>query len=273
MPNPNRMLDKSHLSIDLAEERGLIHRDYIAHCFRWSHVVKLLMRNHSYKGARIIDIGCGKDQPLPRLMYANKMTGFYYTGIDINNLIAHEMLAKAHSNRKILTQLIQNQDASLLDPERLKWGKGNYLVCFEVLEHMHPVIMGRMLKHWHNLLNDDAIVFVSTPVYNGSAAANHINEMSRETLMAAFGHHKWEIVANYGTFASISDLQKVMSDSDIELLNELRNYYDTNVLATIFAPKYPKASRNNLWVLKKSEFAYLATMGEDQHEEIGAAFF
>jgi len=32
----------------------------------------------------------------------------------------------------------------------------------------------------------------------------------------------------------------------------LREYYDSNVLSTIFAPMYPQGSRNNLWVLRNS---------------------
>ena len=35
-------IDNTHLSIDQAEERGFIHRDYIAHCLRWTHVAKYL---------------------------------------------------------------------------------------------------------------------------------------------------------------------------------------------------------------------------------------
>ena len=59
--NPDRQYDKTHLSIDLAEERGFIHRDYIAHCFRWSHVTKYLMAQAKYKRVLIMDVGCGKD--------------------------------------------------------------------------------------------------------------------------------------------------------------------------------------------------------------------
>ena len=49
MPDPGRSIDKTHLSIDQAEERGFIHRDYLAHCFRWSHVVKHLGKKKLYK--------------------------------------------------------------------------------------------------------------------------------------------------------------------------------------------------------------------------------
>ena len=54
-------IDNTHLSIDQAEERGFIHRDYIAHCLRWTHVAKYLHLKSRYKKASILDIGCGKD--------------------------------------------------------------------------------------------------------------------------------------------------------------------------------------------------------------------
>jgi 2-polyprenyl-3-methyl-5-hydroxy-6-metoxy-1,4-benzoquinol methylase len=248
--NPDRLIDRTHLSIDQAEERGFIHRDYIAHCFRWSHVVKFLMQRHRYKDAHIIDIGCGKDQPLPRLLYANKMTGFDYTGIDANHMDFHDTLTKAHQNGKMRVSLHDDCDASLLPPEDLAWGLGDIGVCFEVLEHMQPFILRRMLKNWKNLFKADATIFVSTPVFNGSAADNHINEMGRETLGQLFEFHGFTIEGHWGTFASQSDLRNVMSPGDEAVLDRLGDYYDSNVLSTIMAPLYPQGSRNILWQLK-----------------------
>ncbi len=85
-----KAMDNTHLSIDQAEKRGFIHRDYIAHCLRWSHVVKFMGEKSRYKTADLLDIGCGKDLPLLRLLYSSKMipdTGSY-TGVDINKLEA-----------------------------------------------------------------------------------------------------------------------------------------------------------------------------------------
>ncbi len=107
-----------------------------------------------------------------------------------------------------------------------------------------------MLNAWKNQVKQDGILFVSTPVFNGSAAANHINEMGRVTLGKAFEMAGFEIIGNYGTFASISDYQHMMSKEQLGIFERLRDYYDTNVLATIFAPLFPAGSRNNLWVLR-----------------------
>ena len=248
--NPNRLMDKTHLSLDMAEERLIIHRDFIAHCFRWSHVVKQLMAGHAFKDAHIIDVGCGRDQPLPRLLYSNRMTGFDYSGIDINSLLPHEALVTAHTNGKMRVALHSETDASVLPLSKLKWGFGTHLVCFECLEHIQPFIAYRMLQNWKELLADGAQLFVSTPVFNGSAAANHINEMGWQSLGSAFEHHGYTVENFYGTFASKSDLMQVMTDDDRRRYEQLSKYYDSNVLSTIFAPLYPTASRNILWSLR-----------------------
>jgi 2-polyprenyl-3-methyl-5-hydroxy-6-metoxy-1,4-benzoquinol methylase len=255
MPNPNRLIDKSHLSIDQAEERGFIHRDYVAHCFRWSHVVKFLMQRHRFKSEIIMDVGCGKDLPLPRLMYANKMTDFAYIGIDMNHLTMPEMLATAVKNGKADIQLLGGKDASKIKYEELEFEHPTVAVCFEVLEHVHPTICQALVQNVYALLADGGHAFFSTPVYNGSAAANHINEMGREVLASLFESIGFNIEANYGTFASQSEIEPAIFSSIHEDLadvwNELKAYYDSNVLSVIFAPIFPHKSRNNLWHLKK----------------------
>lgn len=250
MQNANRQYDKTHLSLDTAEERGFVHRDYIAHCFRWSHVVKTLMSRHQYKDAHILDVGCGKDQPLPRLMYSNKMTGFSYTGVDINRMDFHPTMVKAHQNGKVQYALLEETDSSILEVDDLPWGPADFVVAFEILEHIQPFIVHRMLKSWREQLRPGGIAFVSTPVFNGKAAANHINEMGRLTLGSAFEHAGFQVVENYGTFASQSDYFHLMSSEEQAIFNRLKKYYDSNVLSTMFAPLYPQGSRNNLWVIR-----------------------
>ena len=94
MQDPGRTIDKTHLSIDQAEDRGFIHRDYLAHCFRWSHVVKHLGKKKLYKRASIIDIGCGKEIPLLKTLYTMKMTPKLYQAIDVNRINFQEIHRK-----------------------------------------------------------------------------------------------------------------------------------------------------------------------------------
>ena len=57
-----KTVDTTFLSLDNAEERGFIHRDYIAHCMRWTHVIKQLPRGKLYERATIVDAGCGRER-------------------------------------------------------------------------------------------------------------------------------------------------------------------------------------------------------------------
>ena len=84
MQDRGRAIDKTHLSCEQAEERGFLHRDYIAHCLRWSHVVKHLGIKNRYKTAQILDIGCGKETPLIKTLYTMRMTPEVYVGVDYN---------------------------------------------------------------------------------------------------------------------------------------------------------------------------------------------
>jgi hypothetical protein len=60
-----------------------------------------------------------------------------------------------------------------------------------------------------------------------------------------------EVDARYGTFASIKDYKEMVEKDDLDgVFSRLRDYYDSNYLATIFAPLYPHRARNVLWRVK-----------------------
>ena len=65
----------------IALPRGQIHRDYIAHCLRWSYVLKQVKI-----GMNIIDVGCGSF-PLLKALYSNKLKPSLYVGVDIRRSV------------------------------------------------------------------------------------------------------------------------------------------------------------------------------------------
>lgn len=235
--NLARAIDKTYLSLDSAEERGLVHRDYIAHCFRWSHVTKFLNRGHSYKDAIVLDVGCGKEMPLAKTLYVNKMTPRLYVGVDANKFSVPEML----TGKKIPIRTWAEADFCALDPEDVGyqlervnapdpptprglnengiWEDGhnegyrlpNIFTCFEVLEHVTPEHCRRMLQHAKEVTSNDCHFFISTPCWNGDAAGNHINEMTFASLGALIEDLGFDITGVYGTFASISDYKDELS--------------------------------------------------------------
>jgi hypothetical protein len=241
-------IDNTHLSIDLAERRGFIHRDYIAHCLRWSHVAKYLSAKQLYKTADILDIGCGKDLPLLRMLYSSRLipdTGSY-TGVDVNTLEAPFNLGRFPH------ELVGNTDVC-------EWDDGGstfaVITSFEVLEHVEPAHTLAILQRIRSLLEDDGVAFISTPVYDADtgAAANHVNEMSYKGLEFLIKYAGLKIDQVNGTFASIKDYKdQIDKDGLTPVFDRLREYYDTNYLSTIFAPLYPRLSRNCIWRLSKS---------------------
>jgi hypothetical protein len=85
------------------------------------------------------------------------------------------------------------------------------------------------------------------------AADNHVNEMKYEVFGSLLERHNYQIINHFGTFASIKDyIHEMLEPECMEMFNRLRDYYDTNYLATIFAPLFPQHARNCLWHVRLS---------------------
>lgn len=245
-----KSLDKTHLSIDQAETRGFIHRDYIAHCLRWSHVAKYLQQQHRYKTAYILDIGCGKEVPLAKMMYSSRLipeTGAYI-GIDANRLDTPDMFRSGKFPMKLFGgRTFPDKDIEAIASYEV-------ITCFEVCEHVEPATTLEILKGIGRCLDDAGVAFISTPCYDAEtgAAANHVNEMSYYAFQELIRYAGLNIRKVYGTFASIKDYKDQLPGVGLDkVFEQLREYYDSNYLATIFAPLFPSLSRNCLWVVDK----------------------
>lgn len=271
-----KSIDKTFLSIDNAEDRGFIHRDYISHCLRWTHVIKRMYERKCYETARILDIGCGRELPFAKTLYSSKLAPAMYYGVDVGPILDEEV-AKIAKTQKFHHKLwehcnfleLTDEDVGIsYEEDRIKVGDlPNIVTCFEVLEHVEPKMMWAMLEHMKLLTSDDARFFISTPCWNRvDCAANHVNEMLYEALGAGFERHGFVVENVYGTFASIRDYESKLGSVETYLsgsgetglclkgaFNKLREYYDTNFLSCIFAPLFPAQSRNCLWELRKGD--------------------
>ena len=78
------------------------------------------------------------------------------------------------------------------------------------------------------------------------AAANHVNEMTYEAFGSLLEEMGYKILYHWGTFASIKDYKTELNHLQTTF-DKLREYYDSNYLATIFAPLFPHKARNVLW--------------------------
>ena len=209
-----KAIDNTHLSIDTAEKRGFIHRDYIAHCLRWSHVVKFLQAKQRYKTARILDIGCGREVPLAKTLYSSRLIVDRYAGIDVNKL---EIPDTFHTGKFPID--LYTGDVVHLDLDTLGF-QPTLVTCFEVLEHVEPAHAREIVLKVHDLLADDGTFIMSTPNWDPrvGAAANHVNEMKHEALGAMLQSCGWYVRKVYGTFASIRDYKDKLFVRTINML-------------------------------------------------------
>ena len=287
-----KSIDNTHLSIDTAENRILIHRDYIAHVFRWTYVARELGRNYMYKKAVVLDIGCGVDLPLARMLYSNRYIVDNYIGLEYNK--SSKLKTGMFENGKFPLSVYggvdfaSNKQVNVRAPEfegSEEYGGAclyvdgdeiegehpipNVFTAFEMLEHIEPSHSRAVLEKIHRLmaisaLNQDLppVAYISTPCYSATvgAADNHVNEMRRDALGAVIEDIGFAIEANYGTFASQRDYRDNLLSNHPELRwlwEGLNEYYDSNVLANIFAPIVPRLSRNNIWKLRLGREDYV----------------
>jgi hypothetical protein len=249
-----KSLDNTYLSLDQAEMRGFLHRDYIAHCLRWSHVVKYLYSSKTYLTAKILDIGCGEEVPLLKLLHSSRLgpTQGYYVGIDAKKFDPPTKLVNFESH--ILPGFVfptsHTATNTLLPTVNLPHDEFNIITCFEVLEHVEPHGSLDILKGIKELLiKSQGTAFISTPCYDArvGAADNHVNEMSYMALWFMLERAGLSVVNHWGTFASQKDYKNKMTPDELILFEKLSAYYDSNLVACIFAPLFPVHSRNVLW--------------------------
>lgn len=208
-------IDMTYLDHSLVMRRGHIHRDYMAHCTRWSHVLKVISPS---KETSLLDVGCGRLAPLASILYGNRYTKVAYVGVDYGKIEPEEDWGEG--DKSMIPILSGEIDFSqVLSDPRLKQKlleNGNeteafdVIVSFEVLEHMQPDRCIAFLQGIREMANHDTTILISTPCFNGSAAKNHINEWTYTGLAAIFESLGFAIGAQHGTFASQRDYKDLI---------------------------------------------------------------
>lgn len=231
----------TQLYIDRAMERGILHRDYLAHCLRWTHVMKF-----AKMGQSILDVGCGINTPLAWTFYTNKYRPRKYVGLDYRDI---ETDPKTFNFEMALVGGFDVTKESHWDTLAVTHGNNfDIVTCFEVLEHMEK---GNGIELLSNLSINagSGRIFLSTPVFNGSAAANHIHEWEYLELKTELEKY-FQIEAVHGTFASQTDILSVLTPGELEVFTKLKVYYDSNLVSILLAPNHPEQSRNCIWRLR-----------------------
>jgi 2-polyprenyl-3-methyl-5-hydroxy-6-metoxy-1,4-benzoquinol methylase len=284
----DRRFDKTQLR---ARGHGrTVHRDYAAHAFRWNftaHYIQDLanikialdslnvmctaattqeeldrimklesyiediflkygwVQRHVKQGLKILDVGCGQDQPLLYVLGARMPTvPELYVGVDLNRIGKKSQVrwAKIHDELDFT-----NHTNWLLTT----YGEFDLVTCFEVIEHMQVEDGAKLLRGIHKMLEPGGRLFLSTPVFNGSAAANHCHEWTIPELWNELETQGFSILHRYGTFASKYDIYGVLSKEQQATYDKLERYYGNDILSCMYAPLYPDQSRNNLWICSR----------------------
>lgn len=235
--NPAREFDKTSLR-ENAHGRW-VHRDYAAHFFRWGFAGRFIGRE-----TEVLDVGCGVDCPLIGVL-TQPMNNVpkRYVGTDLNNEPRSpptRLWAKLHWQFNFIERYVE-------------LGQFDVITNFEVIEHMRKADGLRLLAGLRECLKPTGRLLLSTPVFNGKAAANHLHEFEIDELREAIEGAGLAVEARYGTFASQHDIKRVATAAELELVQRLSRYYDGEVMACFLAPLYPDASRNNTWLCKRSD--------------------
>lgn len=232
-------------------ERHIYHRDQFAHYFRWSHVLK-----NAKIGQTILDFGCGSGEML-ELFYRNKYRPKQYLGLEIRQKQVEENKAKF---AKLDFAEFRQQD--LCQPELDLGQTFDIVTCFEVMEHIGHKNADVFLDNLAFHCNENTTVYLSTPNYDPQVGAAENHMLGPEREVGEWDHFELQdklsefftIEAKYGTFASIKDYKEDLTGWKKEAFEELRKYYDTNLLSNLMAPMIPaEHARNCLWVLKVRE--------------------
>ena len=218
-----------------------MHRDYAAHFFRWGWVARQIKQGQS-----VLDIGCGQDQPLLYILGSRMQTvPDVYVGVDLNSIPK-----KSHVR---WADVLDNYDF-VTNGKKLEkyYTPFDVAVCLEVIEHMGTEDGAKLLENISYLLAPGGILYLSTPVFDGQAAANHIHEYTIPELAAAIAGAGFEVKRRIGTFASKPAIRQAAYEARdtaaLEVYDRLEQWFGGDVMSTFLAPLYPDASRNNLWV-------------------------
>ena len=236
-----RRFDRTQLKV--AGHGRTVSRDYAAHFFRWGWVSRQIKQGES-----ILDVGCGQDQSLLYVLAARIQTvPDVYVGVDLNRIDKKSSCRWADIYDEF--DFVTN-GKWLVDNEK-GYTPFDKAVCLETIEHMAPEDGAKLLENLYYCLRPNGVLYLSTPVFDGYRAANHLHEYTVAELSAALENSGFYISRRIGTFASKPEIRPVLNEHERHVYERLEEWFGGDVLSTIFASLHPDQSRNNLWVCER----------------------
>lgn len=239
MLQPGEKFDKTQLKSSM----GYVHRDYLAHCFRWGFSTRFVNQTKT-----VLDIGCGQEMPWPKTMTHTPGTHpLIYVGCDYNRII------KRFGAGWVKGIYDKFDFTTRWNEILLEHGTFDIIGCFEVIEHMAPEDGKKLLAGAKALLGIEGRFFLSTPCFNGRQANNHVHEWTIPELQSAIEEAGLKVEARYGTFMNYNEAKKYAAPDELAVLKRLRFFYSDDILACFLAPLHPDHARNNIWILRQLE--------------------
>ena len=250
----DRTFDTTELDVAGTQDGYIIHRDYSAHYFKYGFA------GRHCGGKRVLEIGCGSKAPLAYTTLFGE--GFYnnppkiYVGLDYGKVSRHPNNKWCNIHDRIDATSQETRDFI-----KDTYGKFDVVVSLEVIEHMGKEHGSELLRTIESALADDGYALISTPVFNGKKAKNHIYEYTAEELEEAFENAGLEVADRFGTFMSAPDMKRAIRDNFSEevaremlhLYGRIVEFYPNGVAAAYFAPAFPSYARNIVWQVRKAK--------------------
>lgn len=231
--------------------------NYIQH-----HAAALLCK----RGARVVDVCCGRSLMLPLLRYYSKNIESY-TGVDICEANIREAKRGAAGKIKeedledyypFKTEWILSNVAEM--SKHIKEGSADVVIYTSALEHMHKDTGTQSLKECYKIMNPNSIMFLSCPNtpgngYNTQYAA-HVYEWGYQELKETLDELGFEIINEIGLVMKVKKMKEFFASDKVStemknFYNKLASYMPSAWLSSIVSIPYPEVSDEILFVVRK----------------------
>jgi 2-polyprenyl-3-methyl-5-hydroxy-6-metoxy-1,4-benzoquinol methylase len=252
-----KQYNTTQLTPERSFERHVFHRDMFAHYFRWTHVMKVLAKQRA--NGCILDFGCGSGQ-LMSMLYHNMFIPNKYVGVDVRPATIKGAQAQWSTVDRVKNVVSFVEMDLVKENAFLRLGNDwDVVTCFEVAEHVQKKNVPALLSNIASCMNANTTLLLSTPNFDSNVgpASNHtvngeVCELEHGETAKFLYDAGLVVVKKYGTFASMRDIEPMMTSEQRSYYDAAKEYYDPNLLSCFMAFSFPERARNCLWVCKKA---------------------
>lgn len=206
------------------------------------------------RGARVLDVCCGRGLLLPMLRYLSSNI-FSYTGVDIEAKNAIWQTQRVTDGKTLekgyypfKTRFVQANVAEM--SERIGTERFNVIVYTSAIEHMHHDSGLASLYECRKVALDKAMLILTCPNtpetqdgYDTQYAA-HVYEWKRSELLEGLRQSGWRVITEYGLMLD----RKTLHDEGerlgiLPMIERLEKFVPGEWLLSTFAPLFPKVSK------------------------------